>query len=64
MSDFDLKRQIAEVIDEILSYKWLESEKEGTDIGLRRATREWIDKYYDTWFEYNNERFYKESNTK
>lgn len=61
MKGFDLKKQISEVIDEILEYKWLESEKQGSDIGLRRATNEWIDKHYEDWFRYNNHRFYKEA---
>ncbi|MBF0504634.1 MAG: hypothetical protein HQL14_05975 [Candidatus Omnitrophica bacterium] len=31
-----------EILDEINRYKWLKSEKEGADIGLERACREWI----------------------
>lgn len=30
---------------EIEKYKWLESEKTGYDIGIRRAAFEWIEKY-------------------
>jgi hypothetical protein len=31
--------------EEILRYKWIESEKAGHDIGQRRAAQEWTDKY-------------------
>jgi len=31
-----------DILKEINRYKWLESEKLGTDIGLERAAREWI----------------------
>ncbi|NLF38077.1 hypothetical protein GX586_01440 [bacterium] len=40
-----LRRQI----EEINRYKWLESERLGYDIGSRRATREWIEKYADAF---------------
>jgi hypothetical protein len=33
------------VLEEIHRYKWLESEKVGTDIGFEQASREWIVKY-------------------
>ena len=42
---------------EILEYKWLESEKAGKDIGLQRAAFEWISRYYDGWFKFNNQRY-------
>jgi hypothetical protein len=56
---FDLSEEMRAVINEIMRYKWLESEKEGRDIGLSRAAREWISKYYDTWFQYNAKNFMK-----
>ena len=31
--------------DEILKYKWIESERLGYDIGRNRAAQEWCDKY-------------------
>lgn len=58
---FDLVNEVQAVIEEILRYKWLESEKRGHDIGMRSATREWIENHYDDWFEYNRERFFKEN---
>lgn len=57
---FDLEGEVKAVMQEILDYKWLESEKAGSDIGLSKAAREWISKYYDTWFQYNVDKFVKE----
>ena len=31
-----------DILNEINKYKWLESEKAGSDIGFERAAREWI----------------------
>jgi hypothetical protein len=36
---------------EILKYKWIQSEKEGRDIGMERAVREWLQKYHAEWAE-------------
>jgi hypothetical protein len=57
---FDLNAETSAVIREIMDYKWLESEKIGGDIGLNRAAKEWIGKYYDTWFKFNIKKFVKE----
>ena len=35
--------------DEILEYKWLQSEKERFDIGLSRAIKEWLQKHRALW---------------
>jgi hypothetical protein len=35
--------------DEILRYKWIQSEKEGYDIGMERAIREWLQKHHEKW---------------
>lgn len=35
--------------EEILKYKWLESEKLGHDIGFERALLDWIRKHRDDW---------------
>jgi hypothetical protein len=32
--------------DESLDYKWLESEKLGSDIGIERAIRDWLQKQH------------------
>lgn len=37
--------------EEILKYKWLESEKAGYDIGFERALLDWIRKHRDNWRE-------------
>jgi hypothetical protein len=38
--------------DEITKYKWIESEKNGQDIGWERATQEWMQKYFPEWKRY------------
>lgn len=58
MMDFMLSAEIQDVVQEILVYKWIESEKAGSDIGMQRAAEEWIGKHYDEWFQYNHLRFY------
>lgn len=35
--------------DEILKHKWIESEKQGTDIGFERALLDWIRKHRTDW---------------
>ena len=35
--------------DEILRHKWLESEKEGHDIGFERALLEWVIDHRTEW---------------
>ena len=35
--------------DESLRYKWLESEKQGCDIGFERALLDWIMKHRSSW---------------
>ena len=34
-----------EILNEVNTYKWCQSEKEGQDIGFERASREWINLY-------------------
>ena len=38
-----------EVLVEINRYKWLESEKAGYDIGLEKASRQWLELNASTW---------------
>jgi hypothetical protein len=40
-----------DVVNEINRYKWLESEKVGSDIGFERASREWINLHSKQYFE-------------
>jgi hypothetical protein len=35
--------------DEILKHKWIESQKQGKDIGFERALLDWICQHRDTW---------------
>ncbi len=50
------KNPLAEIIrsqlEEINKYKWIESEKLGQDIGMERATREWMAKHFPEWKRY------------
>lgn len=51
-ADFLRRKQIEDFQEqnhEILKYKWIESEKEGRDIGTQRAAEEWISKYGSLW---------------
>ena len=41
--------------DEIMKYKWIESEKAGFDIGFERALLDWIRNHRDTWKEKRQE---------
>lgn len=47
--DSDLYCYCIEEKEEILKYKWLESEKRGYDIGWFRALREWKMKHQADW---------------
>lgn len=38
-----------EIIAAIDQYKWIESEKNGYDIGFERASNEWFSKNAETW---------------
>jgi len=35
--------------DQVMKYKWIESEKRGADIGLERAWLQWESRHYQTW---------------
>jgi phosphotransferase system HPr-like phosphotransfer protein len=51
-ADFLKRKQsedVAQQNDEIMKYKWIESEKEGHDIGTEAAAMEWIEKYGSIW---------------
>lgn len=51
-SDFLMAKQIEDVREqnaEIMKYKWIESEKEGHDIGTEKAAQEWVEKYGSIW---------------
>ena len=41
--------EVPAVIEEIERYKWLESEKAGYDIGMNKATRDWLVLHSISW---------------
>jgi phosphotransferase system HPr-like phosphotransfer protein len=42
---------VAQQNEEIMKYKWIESEREGHDIGAETAAMEWVEKYGSIWRE-------------
>jgi hypothetical protein len=42
--------------EEILRHKWIESEKQGKDIGFERALLDWIRKHRESWRKARNTR--------
>ncbi|MEO6184444.1 MAG: hypothetical protein ABIP71_15360 [Verrucomicrobiota bacterium] len=44
-----LYREFQAEREEILRHKWIESEKEGKDIGFERALTDWIIKHRSRW---------------
>jgi len=53
-ADFLCKKQVEDnqqQNQEILKYRWIESEKEGHDIGNTKAAMEWVEKYGGIWRE-------------
>jgi hypothetical protein len=42
--------------EEILRHKWIESEKQGKDIGFERALLDWIRKHRENWRKARNKR--------
>ncbi|MEJ5283755.1 MAG: hypothetical protein ACP5Q5_01150 [Brevinematia bacterium] len=58
---FDIDALVSEVVEEIMRYKWLESEKAGRDIGENEAAKRWITEHYDLWFNATKDKFVKDS---
>lgn len=48
-------------LEEIKKYKWIESEKNGKDIGMEQATREWMAKHFPEWKQYRWKRAIQEA---
>ena len=44
-----LYREFLAEREEILKHKWIESEKEGKDIGFERALLDWIRNHREDW---------------
>ena len=49
MHNSSLYKEFLAERNEILKHKWIESEKEGNDIGFERALLDWIRKYRSNW---------------
>ena len=49
LKNSSLYREFQAEREEILRHKWIESEKEGRDIGFERALTDWIVKYRSKW---------------
>jgi hypothetical protein len=51
MNEFSLYQKFLELKKEIEKHKWIESEKNGNDIGFERALVDWISKHRTGWCE-------------
>ena len=49
LKNSSLYREFQAEREEILRHKWIESEKEGRDIGFERALTDWIVKHRSKW---------------
>ena len=49
--------------EEIKSYKWIESEKLGKDIGWEQARQEWLAKHFPAWKQDRWQRAIREAET-
>lgn len=49
LQNSSLYQQFLAEREEILRHKWIESEKQGTDIGFERALLDWIRNHRDHW---------------
>ena len=47
-----MKAYLDAQVEEILRYKWIESERAGHDIGFQRAALEWIERWAESFREY------------
>ena len=47
-----LYREFLAEREEILRHKWIESEKQGRDIGFEKALLDWMLKHRTTWRQY------------
>jgi len=49
LADKEFWLDVLDELDEILKYKWIESERAGFDIGMDRAIREWLHNHFTAW---------------
>jgi len=52
MTREELKAYLDAQVQEIQKYKWIESERQRTDIGFQRAALEWINLYSESFRRY------------
>ena len=52
MTHEQLKRYLDAQTNEIMIHKWIESEKEGKDIGFQQAAFDWISKFSSKFRDY------------
>ena len=62
----DLKELLRDkrVIEEINKHLWIESQKAGYNIGIERATDEWLKLYAEGWMKYHMPERYQEMEAK
>jgi hypothetical protein len=46
-----------EALEEIMKHKWIESEKAGSDIGMRKASIDWIQNFGEQWLAQHRKEF-------
>ena len=49
MQNDNLYQKFMELKNEIEKHKWIESEKQGNDIGFEKALVEWVTKHRSGW---------------
>lgn len=49
LADKEFWIDVWDQLDEILKYKWIESQQAGFDIGMDRGIREWLHKHFTAW---------------
>jgi hypothetical protein len=49
LTNSSLYREFQAEREEIMKHKWIESQKEGRDIGFERALTDWIVKHRSKW---------------
>lgn len=53
-SEPSLYQRFIDEREEIMKHKWIESQKQGYDIGFEKALTSWMQKYRKSWLEEYN----------
>ncbi|MBF0385376.1 MAG: hypothetical protein HQL27_05845 [Candidatus Omnitrophica bacterium] len=55
MSEQEVKKLLKDkrVLEEISRHQWIQSEKNGYDIGFEKASSEWLERFSKSWMEYH-----------